>query len=221
NNIMQTLDEINEKVKSYKKEIINDGVIKSRFIGKGIISKNLGEKYCAVGPTARASKISMDVRSTGYEGYGSIRFNPILGAKGDSMERLIVRLEEISQSVGIIKQALSLIKKPAEKMERHYIKRAEGHARIEAPRGELFYFLSVKHNNVLRAKIKTPTLNNFPILKPLIVGSELGDLPIIVASIDPCIGCMERVMVAKNGTLKILSKKDLMEACGYEHKHEH
>jgi hypothetical protein len=48
----------------------------------------------------------------------------------------------------------------------------------------------------------------------------LGDLPVIVSSIDPCIGCMERVMVSKDGKDKTLSKHDFLEMCGYEHHHD-
>jgi ech hydrogenase subunit E len=221
NNIMHILNELNDKIKDYKNEIITDEVIRSRFVNKGIISKKLAKKYSIVGPTARASGINFDVRSLGYEGYDLIKFNPIVRTKGDVMERLTIRIDEMIESINIIKQALDLIKEPVEKNKQTYIKRGEGYYRIEAPRGELFYYLSVKKNEVLRVKVKTPTFNNFPILKPLIIGSELGDLPIIVASIDPCIGCMERVMVVKNNKDKILTKNEFMEMCGYEHKHKH
>jgi len=216
---MQILDELNEKLLAYKKEVLSNEVITSRFNKKGVITKDLAEKYCIVGPTARASGIDFDVRSTGYEGYDLIKFKPVTGSKGDVSERLRIRIDEIFESINIIKQALALIKEPVEKDKSTYIKRGEGYARIEAPRGELFYYVSVKRNEILRVKVKTPTFNNFPVLKPLIVGSELGDLPVIVASIDPCIGCMERVMIVKDSKQKIMSKHDFMEMCGYEHKH--
>jgi len=219
NNVMQILDELNEKLLAYKKEVLSNEVITSRFNKKGVITKDLAEKYCIVGPTARASGIDFDVRSTGYEGYDLIKFKPVTGSKGDVSERLRIRIDEIFESINIIKQALALIKEPVEKDKSTYIKRGEGYARIEAPRGELFYYVSVKRNEILRVKVKTPTFNNFPVLKPLIVGSELGDLPVIVASIDPCIGCMERVMIVKDSKQKIMSKHDFMEMCGYEHKH--
>lgn len=221
NNINNILEDIKNKILDYRKEIIFNQVIKSRFKNKGVISKSFAEKYCLVGPTARASNVSNDIRSLGYEGYDLINFKPILSSKGDAMDRLIVRIDELIQSINIIKKALNLIISPVEIFKQKYIKRGEGFARIEAPRGELFYYLSVKHNEVLRVKIKTPTFNNFPALKPLIIGSELGDLPILVASIDPCIGCMERVMVVKNNKSKIMGKKELLEMCGYEHHHNH
>jgi len=218
--ILEVLSGVWDRLKSYKEDILKNKVIISRFKSKGFISKEIGEKYCIVGPTARASGINLDIRSNGYEGYDLVNFKPVLGSKGDCLERLIVRIDEVFESIKLIRQAMELIIAPAEKYKPYYIKRGEGISRIEAPRGELFYYLSVKQDKVLRVKIKTPTFNNFPILKPIIIGSDLGDLPVIVSSIDPCIGCMERVMVSKDGKDKTLSKHDFLEMCGYEHHHD-
>jgi Ni,Fe-hydrogenase III large subunit len=67
---------------------------------------------------------------------------------------------------------------------------------VEAPRGELFYFAKTNGKEGLhRLKIRTPTLANLIALKSMLVGNEIADVPVIVASIDPCFSCTDRMVI--------------------------
>ncbi len=65
--------------------------------------------------------------------------------------------------------------------------------RVEAARGELFYYIKTDgKDGFKRVKIRTPTLANVICLKNLLLGLEVADIPVVVASIDPCISCADR-----------------------------
>ncbi len=216
--INKTLRGIKEKVNDYYKDLINNSVIKERFSGVGFISKDYASLYNTVGPTARASGIQWDTRLTGYSGFNELSFEAITSRDCDVYARTIVRIKEITESINIIEQALEKITKPAPAWKETWIKRGEGYARVEAPRGELFYYISVKKNHLLRVKVKTPTFNNFPVLLKILEGEKLSNIPLIVASIDPCISCMERLLLVKDGRSNILSKHEFLRRyCGHGH----
>ena len=71
--------------------------------------------------------------------------------------------------------------------------KGEFYARSEQPRGEVVHY--VKGNgtkNLVRFRVRTPTFRNLPALLEAMKGIELADVPVVVLSIDPCIGCAER-----------------------------
>lgn len=208
--IISILNSIEKKVKDYTNQIRKNSIIKSRFVGVAKIPKETAIKYSLVGPTARASGVDEDIRRTGYDAYSLLDFNIVVKDEGDMMAKVLVRLEEISESSNIIKQCLKLVGKKIPKMKEYYIKRDRSIGRMEAPRGEIFYYVSVKKNKVLRAKIKTPTFNNFHIYTHLLKDISLSDVPVIVASIDPCFSCIDRLMVVKNNKCKTLTKSEFI-----------
>ncbi|MEM3629609.1 MAG: NADH dehydrogenase subunit, partial [Candidatus Bathyarchaeia archaeon] len=75
---------------------------------------------------------------------------------------------------------------------------------VEAPRGELLYFVKTDGKEGLRRlKVRTPTIPNVLALKPMLIGCEIADIPVTVASIDPCMACANRIAlvdVAKEET---------------------
>jgi NADH-quinone oxidoreductase subunit D len=71
--------------------------------------------------------------------------------------------------------------------------------RVEAPRGELFYF--VKSNGTdkpERVKVRTPTICNMTTVVKLVVGHQLADVPMILAGIDPCFSCNDRMVIVRD-----------------------
>jgi len=69
----------------------------------------------------------------------------------------------------------------------------EATARSEAPRGEIFYYLcSDGSDTPTRVKIRTPTFVNLPALEAMSIGQQLADMPLIQASLDPCMSCTDR-----------------------------
>ena len=121
----------------------------------------------------------------------------------------MVRLKELLESIKIIKQIFNIL--PETKIPKYTftnVPDGEGVGRVEAPRGELFYFLKIKNNKIFRAKMRTPTLGYLKVLEKIVIDQRIGDVPVLVGSLDPCFSCLERVMVVKDGKAQILNEKD-------------
>ena len=86
------------------------------------------------------------------------------------------------------------------------IPQGEGIGRVEAPRGELFYYLKIKDNKIERAKMRTPTFGYLKIAEKILLERRIGDVPVIIGSLDPCFSCLERVMVVKDGKTEMLNE---------------
>lgn len=211
--LVTVLDEIDRKTKDYEREIKKNSIVRERLSRVGTITKRTAEEYALIGPNARSSGVNNDIRKiNSYDDYTKIKFESIVSKDGDSLARTIVRMKEIGESVKIIKQSVERL--PDEKIKPFALTQmrdGEGFGRVEAPRGELFYFLKFKNNLVERAKVRTPTFAYIKILEQLLKNVEIGDVPVIIASLDPCFSCMERVMVAKNGNEEWLTEKTFKE----------
>ena len=104
-----------------------------------------------------------------------------------------MRFRELHQSIDLIRQATAKI--PAGEILTKVRGKPEGEtcARIEQPRGELFYYIRANGTkNLDRLRIRTPTFANIPALLSMLPGMWLSDVPVVVLSIDPCISCTER-----------------------------
>ena len=91
------------------------------------------------------------------------------------------------------------------------IPKGEAVSRTEAPRGEDFHYMRTEGSNKpSRYKIRTPTIANIPPTQAMFKEEQIADIPIIIASIDPCIGCMDRVsFIDERGMSRYVSFKEL------------
>lgn len=172
---------------------LKDDSVNSRLVGVGHLSRDDAYTLGAMGPVARGSGVAIDIRKTGYAAYRDLRFEPATETAGDCYARCAVRVKELFSSVDLIRQAIDRM--PEGEIEVKVKGNPEGEyfSRAEQPRGELVHYVKgdgSKH--LVRSRIRTPTLTNIPPLVKMLQGCELADVPIIVLSIDPCIGCMER-----------------------------
>ncbi len=208
-----------------KNVFLNDSTIRMRCRDHGLLSYRDAQLLCAIGPTARASGVAMDVRHDyPYCAYGDLGVHPVLppqefgGPKGDVYDRIIVRLLEIAQSIDIIQQCLDNL--PAgeilweKKMPKLLLtlKKAQGEAigRVEAPRGECMHYVRMDGNDAPATwKVKASSYSNLMSWIPMLKGEQLADIPIIVASIDPCMSCTDRVAVVQDGSAGFLTKEEL------------
>ncbi len=207
--ILQQVRSVARKTRDYYNDCMKEEVVVSRLKNVGTIPKSMALEWGLTGPIARASGVRIDTRKIDpYDWYSRIDFEMAAGKRGDALERLKVRLTEVMESARIVERVLSGL--PDEKIPPHSLSRVEGegHARVEAPRGELFYYLRFKNNRVERAKIRTPSFSYMKILEELLPGMVVGDVPVIVASLDPCFSCLERVLVEKNGRVEELREKE-------------
>ncbi|MFA6357707.1 MAG: nickel-dependent hydrogenase large subunit [Candidatus Omnitrophota bacterium] len=191
--IIKSLEKYSQEVKEITDVFINDSSVKHRLVGVGVLSKEDAYLLGAVGPTLRASGVSLDTRKLGYAAYRDIDFNPIIETAGDSYSRCLVRIREIFQSVDIIKQAVGRMDSGDIEVKVSGTPKGEFFARTEQPRGEVIYYVLADGSRFLqRLRVRTPTFANIPALVKLIPGCQLADVPILVLTIDPCISCTER-----------------------------
>jgi NADH-quinone oxidoreductase subunit D len=163
--------------------------------GVGVLSKEDAKKFCVVGPVARASGLEIDVRKDApYEAYNEIPFKEIVYSEGDTWARMNVRMDEVEESINIIEYALDhLPEGPIKTAVPRVVTDGEAISAIEAPRGELFYY--VKSNgtaNPDRVKVRTPTYANLPSFLKTAIGQNLADCPVNFVSLDPCFSCTDR-----------------------------
>lgn len=172
-----------------------DRTVHARCAGVGVLTREQAIAWGAVGPTARASGLPQDIRKAApYEVYDRFDFDvPVLDS-GDVFARVVVRALEILESCKIIEQALEgMPEGPINCGDFPVIPAGEATARIEGPRGEVFYYVASDGSDVpLRMRVRTPTFANMPTVQPMVMGQSLADVPLIQASIDPCYSCTDR-----------------------------
>jgi len=189
------LTALKERLDFYKELLETDSTLKMRMRNVGILRKDDALKLCVVGPVARASGVEIDVRKDDpYAAYGEIPFKIVTRNEGDSWARLMVRLDEISESIGIMNFALeNLPKGPYRVRVPRIVPAGEALGRAEAPRGELFYY--VKSNGTAypeRVKVRTPTFSNILSFVKIAKGGNIADVPASFVSLDPCFSCTDR-----------------------------
>ncbi len=184
--------------------------VRTRLEGVGILSKNDAWSKAALGPTARASGVGVDVRRNHpYEAYSLIDFNVVVRDEGDCMARVVVRLEEALESARMLKQLASQATGKGEaRTPIPYTPLRMGMAASEAPRGEVIHFVVTGYcNRLWRWKVRAPSYNNIALLPLMLRGVRLADAPVVISSIDPCFSCTDRLVVidAHSGRRRIVS----------------
>lgn len=210
-----------EKSVKYIYDVFRDGTVEKRVCGLGVLNSSEAVKLCVVGPTARGSGVNIDVRKDyPYAAYNELKgdFSVIVKKDGDVYARIEVRILEILESINIVKAILDRLPegpiRQKEDVFRLMRKIPEGEviSLVEAPRGELLHFVKTDGKGGLkRLKVRTPTFSNLLGLKSMLLECEIADVPVIAASIDPCISCTNRVIVVdqKTGESKIVDMNSL------------
>lgn len=196
--IRRGLEFLEGRTHHYLEVVTTDQVFLQRTRGVGVMSLEQAETLGVVGPTARASGVIRDIRvEAPYAAYADYPVQPVLAEAGDLEARFIVRIKELFESYRIIRQILDTL--PVGELQTRMprrVKAGETVSRVEAPRGELFYFIkSNGTDNPERVKVRTPTLCNMASVLVTAVGHQLADMPMILAGIDPCFSCNDRTVV--------------------------
>ncbi len=199
--ILKTLDRLKPKVEMLMKAVIDDPVIHMRTKGIGVLTKDDIVRYCAVGPTARASGINTDIRRDDpYAAYPLIDWKVIVQEDGDIFAKAVVRFLEVFESISIIEQCISKMRgeTPGEiDVKVKNIPPGDGSGRAEAPRGEVFHYVVTDGaNSPVRHKIRAPSYVNVATFKKSCVGYTVADATLALAAVDPCYCCTERMAVA-------------------------
>ncbi len=199
--ILKAMDTLEERTKYYIEVVTEETTIIERLAGVGVLSHDDALRLDAVGPTARASEVKRDVRSDDpYAAYGEIPFNVITDNHNDVYGRTVVRVKELMEAYQIIRFALkNLPEGPIEVKAPRKIPAGEAVSRYEAPRGENVHYVKANGTeNPERVKVRAPTLANVQAVKHMLKDRFLADMSIVVAAIDPCFSCTDRLISIKN-----------------------
>jgi membrane-bound hydrogenase subunit alpha len=216
--IRETLDLIRKKTDLLAGAVMDDPVIHARTKGVGILTREDILNYAAVGPTARASGVDIDVRRDDpYAAYPLVEWKVITAKEGDVFAKAKVRLLEMFESVTIIEQCLEGLKKEKEGDIEATVKEIPegiGTGRAEAPRGEVFHFVKTDGSNYpVRHKIRAPSYVNIATFRKSCIGQTIADAALSLAAVDPCYCCTERLAVVYDihTGKKIMNGKDMID----------
>ncbi|MDP6454637.1 MAG: NADH-quinone oxidoreductase subunit D [SAR202 cluster bacterium] len=177
--------------------ITGNEIVLTRTRGVGTISPEQAINASITGPILRAAGVQWDVRRAHpYEIYDRLDFDIPIGAVGDTFDRYLVRIQEMRESVKILRQCVDQIPDGPIRAETPYFVRApEGdvYSGVEGPKGELgFYMVSDGGISPYRCKIRAPSFINLTVLRDMLVGWKMGDLITVFGSLDIVLGEVDR-----------------------------
>jgi NADH-quinone oxidoreductase subunit D len=185
------------KIDEYEQLLTKNRIWINRTRGVGVLSAADAIAYGVTGPVLRGSGVKWDIRKVQpYEAYDKVEFDVPTGEHGDTYDRYIVRIQEMRQSVRIIRQCVErlapgpifgkvgkVIKPPA----------GEVYHSIEAPKGELGYFVvSDGTVNAYRVRVRPPSFVNLQALDIMIRGHLVADVVAVIGTLDIVLGEVDR-----------------------------
>ena len=202
--------------------LTDNRIFKQRNVDIGIVSQQDALDYSFSGVMLRGSGVAWDLRkSQPYECYKDFNFKIPVGKNGDCYDRYLCRIEEMRESINIMKQCLkdiptgpikaidgkvspppkSEIKKSMEALIHHFKLFTEGYrvdageiyTAVEAPKGEFgVYLVSDGSNKPYKCKIRAPSFSHLQAMDYLIKGHMLADVPAVLGSLDVVFGEIDR-----------------------------
>jgi len=172
-------------------------ILLARTRGVGILSKETAINCSITGPALRGSGVKWDIRRADpYSIYDRFEFDVPVGETGDCYDRYRVRVEEMRQSLRILKQTMQQIQPgPVRTKVPHLVRPPVGdaYAHLETPKGELgFYIVSDNSIAPYRFHVRAPSLINLTPLREMVTGWKIADLFVIFGSIDITMGEVDR-----------------------------
>jgi NADH-quinone oxidoreductase subunit D len=216
------IDKVGQGIGEYEELFNGNPIFQDRTMGVGVITPEECRALGVTGPIARASGIKWDLRKAfPYSGLDKYDFEVPVGKHGDVWDRYLVRMEEMKQSFGIVRQVLETMpagdyrtldrkitppprKRIDESMEAliHHFKlftsgykvpAGETYAAVESPRGELgMYIVSDGREKPWRLHARTPSFNHVQALPTMMTDSLVADIVATIASTDPVLGDVDR-----------------------------
>ncbi len=184
-------------IDEYDQLLASNEILLVRTKGVGILPMELAINTSASGPVLRASGVRWDIRKEDpYSIYDRFEFDIPTGSAGDCYDRYRVRMEEMRQSVRILRQAMEQI--PTGRVLNEVPLRlrppvGEAYAHIEAPKGDLgFYLVSDNSEKPYRFHVRSSCLINLTALRQMLIGWKVADAMVIFGSIDITVGEVDR-----------------------------
>lgn len=182
------------KLEEYDKLVSGNEIFLARIKGIGQYDAATAIDYGLSGANLRCTGVDWDLRKAEpYSLYSRFEFDVPLGQNGDCYDRYRIRLEEIRQSLRILKQALQQLPEGGETMGKvpRVIRPPAGevYVRIESPRGEIgCHIVSIGKAEPYRLKFRRPSFVNLQILPKLLVGETMTNLITILGGVDIVVG---------------------------------
>ncbi|MFL2436038.1 MAG: NADH dehydrogenase (quinone) subunit D [Verrucomicrobiales bacterium] len=220
--ILKFCDEVSDVIDEVDKLLTRNPIFIGRTRDVGHISKEDAIGYGLTGPNLRGSGVEFDMRKNHpYLGYEKYDFDIPIGKVGDSFDRYLVRMEEMKESVKILRQVCEKLPKgpvnitdpkgtlpdkekvmmSMEELIHHFIVATQGidapegevYFGAENPKGELGFYINSKGGGVPhRLKIRSPSFVNLSILPKLLPGHMISDVVAILGSLDFVMGECDR-----------------------------
>ena len=186
-------------IDEFENLLAGNEILMARTQGIGKLSRDLAINTGVTGPMLRAAGVNYDIRKVDHYGiYDRFQFKVPLGDHGDTYDRYYVRVLEMREAVKILEQALATIPDgpiidPKAKLRGFRPKTGEAYGRIEAPKGELgFYLISDGSPNPYRYRVRPPSFINLTILEDMCVGQTVADVVVVLGSVDIVLGEVDR-----------------------------
>jgi len=188
-------------LEDYYDMISNDQIFIKRTKDIGIISKELVQESGGSGPVSRGSGINFDLRKNKpYECYKEFDFDIPIGKNGDAYDRTLVRMKENVESLRIVEQIIEGLpsgdlstRKPLKSAKLTRPPKGSSYFSVESPRGELGFFIVSDGSSIpYRMKIRAPSFSNLSIIEKLLPGTYFADSVVILGSLDPVFGDVDR-----------------------------
>ena len=216
------LDECSQTIDEISKLLDRNKIYLKRMIDIGTISADDAITWGMTGPNLRGSGVTRDLRKDNpYLGYENYDFDIPIGENGDCYDRYLCRMEEMRQSIRIIRQVIAdlpggsvniadsknmlpakeKVLTSMEELIHHFIVATQGieapagevYFGAENPKGELGFYINSKGGGVPhRMKIRSPSFVNLSILSHLMPGHMISDVPAILGSLDFVMGECDR-----------------------------
>ncbi|NPV29090.1 MAG: hydrogenase large subunit [Firmicutes bacterium] len=196
--VLALMAEVRKEVDEMIDILVNTPNLFHRTQGVGILDRKVARDLSPVGPTVRGSGYRRDTRADHpYCAYDRVPWKLITQEGNDVLARTLVRALEIYEIFSILENCLNempdgpiLVEGFAYKPHRWAV------GCVEAPRGEDIHWLMTDNNQkVYRWRPRASSYNNWPPIRYMLRGNVISNAPLIVASIDPCYSCTERVTV--------------------------
>jgi NADH-quinone oxidoreductase subunit D len=220
--VLVICDTILERTYEYDKLLTGQPIFRDRMVGVGAILAEEALALGVTGPVLRSTGVPWDLRRTmPYLAYDDVEFDVIVGTYGDNFDRFAIRLNEIRESIRIIRQCIermplgdyrsqdpkvtppprARIDESMEALIHHFKLFTEGfhvpigevYSAVESPRGELgCYLVSDGGPKPYRIHVRAPSFVNLQAIPLLMRGGFLSDAVPIISTIDPVLGEVDR-----------------------------
>ncbi len=220
--VREFIDGMPAHLAEYNGLLAENPIFLRRIKGIGVISAEDAISFGLTGASLRGSGVNYDVRKAApYDAYDRMEFDVPLGTTGDVYDRFLCRMEEMNQSLRIIRQALDQMPdgpvmtddvhiaipsrdatmSSIEAMQRHFIITLKGftapageiYAGIESPKGELGYYIVSRGGSIpYRVHVRAPSFINLGAIPHMAEGEMIADLVAVIGSIDIVLGEVDR-----------------------------